>query len=64
LGQLRANQHELDTLLGLDSDAYINENLKKSEDLKEKWANSSMEEWKAGGQGNNLTRKSSWDPSG
>lgn len=56
LGQLGTSQHELDTLLGLDSDAYISENLKKHEDLKEKWANSSIEEWKAGGQGK--TKKS------
>ncbi|KAF9792353.1 hypothetical protein BJ322DRAFT_1206981 [Thelephora terrestris] len=47
--QLRTNQHGLDTLMGFDSDAYINENLKKYEELKEKWANSSVEEWKAGG---------------
>jgi len=53
--QLRANQRELDVLLGLDSDAYISENLKKYEDVKEKWANSSMEEWKTGGQGDNRT---------
>lgn len=53
--QLGSNQRELDVLLGLDSDAYINENLKKYEDVKERWANSSMEEWKAGGQGENWT---------
>ena len=51
LEQLRTNQHGLDTLLGLDSDAYISENMKKYEDLKEKWANSSMEDWRTGGQG-------------
>ena len=51
--ELRTSQHELDTLLGFDSDAYIGENLKKYEELKEKWANSSMEEWKAGGDGKN-----------
>jgi len=49
--QFRTKQHELDTLLGLDSDAYINENLGKYEDLKKKWANSSMEEWNGGAQG-------------
>ncbi|KAF9653056.1 hypothetical protein BDM02DRAFT_3183021 [Thelephora ganbajun] len=48
--QLRTKQHKLDTLLGLDSDAYIGENLRKYEDLKDKWANSSMEEWNAGAQ--------------
>jgi len=48
---LKTKQYELDTLLGLDSDAYIGENLRKYEDLKEKWANSSMEEWNAGAQG-------------
>lgn len=37
--------------MGLDSDAYINENLRKYEELKEKWANSSMEEWNAGPRG-------------
>lgn len=51
LEQLRTNQRELDTLLGLNSDAYISDNLKKYEGLKEKWANSSMEEWRTGGQG-------------
>ena len=45
------DQHELNILLGLDSGAYINENMTKYEDLKQKWVNSSMEEWKAGGQG-------------
>ena len=49
--QLRTKQHELDTLLGLDSDAYINENLRKYEDLRAKWAGSSVEEWNAGTQG-------------
>lgn len=37
--------------MGLDSDAYINENLGKYEDLKKKWENSSMEEWNAGAEG-------------
>jgi hypothetical protein len=49
--QLIEKQHELDTLLGLDSDSYISENLRKYEDLKEKWANSSTDEWNAGAQG-------------
>jgi hypothetical protein len=44
-------QHGLEILLGFDSDAYIGKNLKRYEDMKEKWGNSSMEEWKAGGQG-------------
>lgn len=49
--QLRTKQHELDTLLAFDSDAYINDNLRKYEDLRGKWANSSMEEWNTGAQG-------------
>lgn len=49
--QPRTSQHELDTLFGFDSDAYIGENLKEYEELKEKWANSAMEERKAGGDG-------------
>ena len=49
--QFRTKQHGLDVLLGLDADAHVNENLMKYEDLKKKWANSSMEEWNAGAQG-------------
>ena len=49
--QLMEKQHELDTLLGLDSNAYISGNLRKYEDMKEKWANSTTEEWNAGAQG-------------
>ena len=30
---------------------YINDNLRVYEDLKEKWENSSVEEWNAGVQG-------------
>lgn len=47
----RENEHALHRLFGQDLEAYIDVNANNYEQSKKKWAECSMEEWRAGADG-------------